>query len=134
MGLPAELLTGIHEIDEQHGTLFDILEKLQGVVKGGSDWSVVYFALDDLTNFTRTHFVVEEALMRLHGYPELDQHCAEHRSFSERLAQLEERAVREDVSLPIIEFIQHWLVDHIAVSDKAYVACLRTMSVQVAAS
>lgn len=130
MGLTAELLTGIQEIDEQHETLFEILEKLQGVVKGGNNWSVVYFALNELSHFTRTHFVVEEALMRLHGYPDLEQHIAEHRAFSAHLAQLEEQAVRQDVSLTIIHLVQKWLVEHIGVSDKSYVACLRTMPVR----
>ncbi len=134
MGLPAELLVGVHEIDEQHGMLFDILEKLQGMVKGRNDWSAVYFALDELAHFTRTHFVVEEALMRVHDYPELEQHRAEHRLFSERLAQLAAQAVREDVSLSVIGFIEDWLVNHIGASDKAYVACLRTMPLRVAAA
>jgi hemerythrin len=79
MGLSEELLTGIQEIDEQHETLFNILEKLQGVVEGGDNWSVVYFALSELVQFARSHFVLEEALMRLHGYPDLEQHIAEHR-------------------------------------------------------
>ena len=129
MSLSDELLTGIQEIDEQHETLFNILEKLQGVVEGGDNWSVVYFALSELVQFARTHFVLEEALMRLHGYPELDQHIAEHRAFSARLAQLEAQAVRQDVSLHIIEFIQLWLVNHIGGSDQSYVPCLRSMPV-----
>ncbi|HSC80004.1 MAG TPA: bacteriohemerythrin [Chitinolyticbacter sp.] len=129
MGLTAELLTGIQEIDEQHRTLFETLDKLQGVVKGGDNWSVVYFALNELSHFARTHFVVEEALMRLHGYPALEQHIAEHRAFAAHLAQLEELAVRQDVSLAIVDFVEKWLVDHIGVSDQSYVACLRTMPV-----
>ncbi|MBK7414323.1 MAG: hemerythrin family protein [Dechloromonas sp.] len=129
MGLSEELLTGIQEIDEQHETLFNILEKLQGVVEGGDNWSVVYFALSELVQFARSHFVLEEALMRLHGYPDLEQHIAEHRAFSARLAQLEEQAIRQDVSLHIIEFIKQWLMNHIGGSDQSYVPCLRTMPI-----
>ena len=129
MGLADELLTGIQEIDEQHQTLFNILDTLQGVVKDGDNWSVVYFALTELANYTRTHFVVEEALMRLHGYPDLERHIAEHRSFAARLAQLEAQAVHADISMPIIEFLQHWLVSHIGGSDQSYVPCLRTSPV-----
>jgi len=129
MPLADELLTGIYEIDEQHQTLFSILEKLQGIVEGGNNWSVVYFALTELTNYTRTHFVVEEALMRLHGYPDLEKHIAEHQAFTARLAQLEAQAVHADISLPIVEFLQHWLVSHIGGSDQSYVPCLRTSPV-----
>ncbi|MBK7415764.1 MAG: hemerythrin domain-containing protein [Dechloromonas sp.] len=77
----------------------------------------------------RSHFVLEEALMRLHGYPDLEQHIAEHRAFSARLAQLEEQAIRQDVSLHIIEFIKQWLMNHIGGSDQSYVPCLRTMPI-----
>lgn len=126
MSLAEELLTGIHEIDEQHQTLLDILEKLQKLVEGKDNWSVIYFALTELTNYTRTHFVVEEALMRLHGYPDLEEHISEHRRFTERMAQLEEQAVRHDVTMSIIEFLQQWLVGHIGGSDQQYVHCLRT--------
>lgn len=129
MELDVELLTGIQEIDHQHEKLFQILDELRGIVAGGDTWSAVYFALSELAQFSHTHFVVEEALMRLHGYPDLESHIAEHRLFSERLAKLGEQAVRTDVRLPIIEFIEQWLVGHIGVSDKAYVPCLRTMPV-----
>lgn len=129
MGLDIELLTGIQEIDHQHEKLFQILEELQRIVAGGDTWSAVYFALSELAQFSHTHFVVEEALMRLHGYPDLEKHIAEHRTFSERLAKLGEQALRMDVRLPIIEFIEQWLVGHIGISDKAYVPCLRTMPV-----
>jgi hemerythrin len=129
MGLAEELLTGIQEIDEQHQTLLDILERLQKLVRGGDNWSVVYFALTELTTYTRTHFVVEEALMRLHGYSDLEQHISEHRRFTDRLAHLEEQAVRQDVSMPIIELLQQWLVGHIGGSDQSYVPCLRTAPV-----
>ena len=129
MALADELRTGIQEIDEQHETLFDVLARLQAVVGGGDNWSTIYFALTELAHFASTHFVVEEALMRLHGYPRLDQHIAEHRGFSARLAQLEQQAIRSDVSQHLIDFIEEWLTVHIAQSDQAYVPCLRTAPV-----
>jgi hemerythrin-like metal-binding protein len=67
--------------------------------------------------------------MRLHGYPDLEQHIAEHRSFIEKLSELEAKAVRKDVGPSIVEFIRQWLENHIGKSDQAYVQCLRTRPV-----
>lgn len=129
MSLADELLTGIQEIDEQHETLFDTLETLANVVAAGDGWSAAYFAINELTQFARTHFVVEEALMRLHNYPDIEKHIAEHRMFTAHLGQLEQQAVRRDVSSQIIEFVRQWLINHIGQSDQAYVSHLRTAAV-----
>lgn len=129
MGFPEELLTGIHEIDDEHKKLFDILERLQAIVAADENWSVVYFAMAELEQYARTHFAVEEALMRLHDYPSLDKHVAEHRGFSRRLAQLEQETVLKEVSLGVIEFIKEWLLGHIGGSDLEYVPHLRTAPV-----
>ena len=72
------LLTGIREIDEQHQVLFDVSARLDLAISSGNTWSAVHFAIVELTNFMNIHFAVEEALMRLHGYPGLDDHIADH--------------------------------------------------------
>ncbi|MDD2744110.1 MAG: bacteriohemerythrin [Rhodocyclaceae bacterium] len=129
MSLAGELLTGILEIDEQHETLFDTLETLENIVEAGDGWSAAYFALSELTQFARTHFVVEEALMRLHKYPDIDKHIAEHRMFTAHLALLEQQAIRQDMSSQIIELVRQWLENHIGHSDQAYVSHLRSAPV-----
>ena len=126
MSLADELLTGIQEIDEQHETLFDTLETLENVVEAGDGWSAAYFALSELVQFTRTHFAVEEALMRLHNYPDIEKHITEHRMFTAHLSLLEQQAIRQDMSSQIIEFVRQWLVGHIGHSDQAYVSQLRS--------
>lgn len=129
MSLSEELLTGIQEIDDQHRGLFLLLENLQAHIGSGHNWSDVYFTLSELSHYARTHFMVEESVMRLHGYPALEQHIVEHRGFTEKLSQLEAKAVRNDIGLSIVEFIRHWLENHIGISDQAYVQCLRTRPV-----
>ena len=129
MSLSKELLTGIQEIDDQHGSLFLLLENLQLQISSGHNWSDIYFTLSELSHYARTHFMVEESVMRLHGYANLEQHIAEHRSFTEKLSQLEAKAVTKDIGPSIVEFIRQWLENHIGKSDQAYVQCLRTRPV-----
>jgi len=123
------LLTGIDEIDEQHQVLFDVLARLELAVSSEDKWSAVHFAIVELTNFMNIHFAVEEALLRLHGYPELDAHIAAHRAFSADLATIKQHSIRQDVSDAMMVLVRTWLVEHIGVVDKAYVTHLRTAPV-----
>lgn len=132
MRLSAELLTGIGEIDAQHQLLFDSVSRLEGAVAGKERWDAVHYALTDLTDFAHIHFSVEEALMRLHDYPDFEAHLAEHRRFTRKLAEFTERSVRTDVADDMIEFLRKWLIHHIGETDKAYLPCLRTHTIAVA--
>lgn len=123
------LLTGIHEIDEQHQVLFDVLARLELAVSSEDKWSAVHFSIVELTNFINIHFAVEEALMRMHGYPELEAHIAAHRAFSADLAIIKQHSIRQDVSDEMMVLVKNWLVEHIGVADKAYVPHLRTAAV-----
>ncbi|MFH1872062.1 MAG: bacteriohemerythrin [Pseudomonadota bacterium] len=123
------LLTGIDEIDEQHQVLFDVLARLELAVSSEDKWSAVHFAIVELTNFINIHFAVEEALLRLHGYPDLDAHIAAHRAFSADLAEIKQHSIRQDVSDEMMVLVKTWLVEHIGVVDKAYVPHLRTAAV-----
>jgi hemerythrin len=63
-----ELRTGIDEIDNQHQVLFECLKRLEQSVTDDERWSALHFAIEELEDFVRIHFAVEEALMRLHHY------------------------------------------------------------------
>lgn len=126
MGWTQKLLTGIHEIDLQHQVLFDVVARLDRAITSDEKWSAVHFALVELSNFVNVHFAVEEALLRLHDYPEVDAHIADHRRFSAKLAEIKQHSIRQDVSVKMADWLNNWLVDHIGVVDRAYVAHLRT--------
>lgn len=119
-------LTGISEIDAQHMTLFDLLTRLEAAIGTSSSWAAVHFALVELTDYVRIHFTVEEALMRLHDYPELDQHIAQHHEFVSVLARLKREAILSDIGHEVVRFLRNWLVTHIGRSDQDYVPHLRT--------
>lgn len=115
-----EFSVGIHEIDQQHQILSDCITSLENAVVGQERWSAVHIALINLTDFAWIHFAVEEALMRIHDYPWLEEHIHEHRQFSEDLKRLNEKALRIDVSQETIAFIRAWLDKHVVESDKRY--------------
>lgn len=123
------LKTGIGEIDKQHQILFDCLDRLETVVSSEDRWAAVHFALEELDDFTRIHFVVEEALMRLHEYPLIDAHILEHGEFIGKLALVRQQSLRMDVRDPLIELLRSWLVNHIGKTDHQYVPHLRTATI-----
>lgn len=131
MGWTDNLLTGIHEIDLQHQVLFDVVARLEQAVSSDDKWSAVHFALVELNGFVNIHFAVEEALMRLHAYPDLEAHIAAHAAFSAGLAEIKQRSIREDVSASMTNMLKEWLVGHIGVVDKQYVSHLRTAAVAI---
>ncbi len=131
MGWTDNLLTGIPEIDRQHQVLFDALAHLEQAVTSDDKWSAVHFALVELTGFVSVHFAVEEALMRLHGYPGLEAHIHAHRAFSADLVEIKQLSIREDVSSEMMDMLKSWLTSHIGVLDKAFVPHLRTAAVDL---
>jgi hemerythrin len=126
MGWTDALLTGIKEIDDQHKVLFEVIARLELAVSEEDKWSAVHFSLVELTSYVTIHFAVEEALMRLHDYPDLDAHIGSHRAFSAALADIKKHSIREDVSEAMTTLVKTWLVQHIGKEDLAYVPHLRS--------
>lgn len=123
------LLIGIHEIDLQHRVLFDVVARLELAISSDDKWSAVHFALVELTNFVNIHFAVEEALLRLHDYPDMEAHVAEHRKFCADLAEIKGHSIRKDISAEMTALVKNWLVSHIGGADRAYVQHLRSAAI-----
>lgn len=115
---------GIAEIDAQHRELVDLLNRLfVSVVQRDKD-TVTVQILDALLDYTKTHFVLEENLMRRSGYDGVKYatHQDEHQRFVEQVARVAHKNLAEgkSVSFELIHFLKRWLRDHILVADKQY--------------
>ncbi|MDK9703036.1 MAG: hemerythrin family protein [Sulfuritalea sp.] len=123
-----ELDIGIAELDLQHRHLLHLLERL----RDSTDKRYGYAAnaiLEELAVETRIHFAVEESLMRLLAFPEIDIHLAQHRLLTEQLHKLRQRAQDFDVADGLSGFIQTWLLDHVDNFDRKFVAHFVAMGV-----
>jgi hemerythrin len=60
--------------------------------------------------------------MEILGYPGRGPHIDEHKGFIKVIADLERRSITHNdiTETEIIEFLRHWLLNHIATSDKDY--------------
>jgi len=120
MDWKAQYSIGIPEIDEQHKQLFECIDRLDSAATEESRRLAVYYVMDELKDYVRIHFRVEEIVMRLFDYPGLEAHAAEHRAFAARIDEFEKSELREDVHAEASRFLRGWLLQHIQGSDKRY--------------
>jgi hemerythrin len=113
--------TAVGVADEQHQTLFDMLNGLHEAV-GAGNRTAVGQQLDDLINFVVMHFKTEEDLMQEHGYPDFPAHKAEHEKLVATCADVQKKfhAGELDITADTTAFVKDWLVSHIPNVDKYY--------------
>ena len=123
----AQYNLGLDEIDAQHQSLLELINKAWRAIVRRSDPSVVLAVIDELERYTLAHFTAEETFMRVTGYPAFEAHKREHQAFVARIAEERQRAATTgSLSLDLMHFLRDWLIDHIVVSDKAYAEFTRT--------
>ncbi len=117
----------IDAVDEQHKELVNILNRLFIAVSRLEGDKVIAGILDALTDYTRTHFALEEQLMRMAKYEDLDAHQKEHRRLMEKLDALCKKHLLEDkpIYFEMLAFLKTWLREHIQGEDTKYSAALQ---------
>ncbi|MBI5426682.1 MAG: bacteriohemerythrin [Nitrospinae bacterium] len=114
--------TGIKEFDQQHMALFGMINKLHKAMVEGKEKTVTESVLLGLVEYTQTHFANEEAMFKVHGYPETADHVERHKKLiaqvSDFYAAYKKGGAQIDQNL--MEFLKDWLNNHIKVVDKKY--------------
>ena len=122
---------GIPEIDEEHQQLFRCLDTINAALHSAYSFSAAYQALETLSEYTRTHFRVEECLMRMMGYPGFEGHQAQHQSFIAELDSLREKMLRYDAAPDVSQFLTDWLLNHIRIADTDYADYFAALGLKV---
>jgi hemerythrin-like metal-binding protein len=101
------LALGIPELDDQHLQLDGHLAVLHEAFCEGRvpDLAAVIAGVRDLAV---RHFRAEKLHMDETGYPDVERHVAEHRRFSEQLAQFGARC-EQGVTVPLAMEVANWL-------------------------
>lgn len=112
----------IASIDEQHKELVNILNRLFVAVSRLEGDMVIGGILDALTDYTRTHFALEEQLLRMAKYGDFEDHREKHRNLIEKLEELREKHTHEGKSIhfEMLSFLKTWLKEHIKGEDVKY--------------
>lgn len=116
----SDLDTGIDVVDKQHRRIVDYLNELNAANSGG-DQAVTNHVLNELVDYTLTHFAFEEELQEKAGYPFLKAHKRVHEIFTKRIAEFQKRAAAgENVAPELLSMLRIWLVNHIKGDDADY--------------
>lgn len=127
---------GIPEIDKQHRELVSLLNRLFVSVVQRDKEVVAVQILDALIDYSKTHFVLEERLMQETGYDadEYALHQRTHQEFIDKVGAVAQKNLVEgkSISFEMIQFLKHWLRDHILVADMRYAEAAKAAGVVVA--
>ena len=118
----SEYSVGIASIDVQHRKLIELINSLQTAVDYSTGEIFERKALDELVDYTKTHFKFEEDLMEQNGYPDFESHRATHARMIGKVEQvLEAYRLDKDAAMQdALVFLKDWLINHINGTDKKY--------------
>lgn len=117
-----DLNTGIEVIDNQHKRIVDYINQLGNAISRRNRTTVGQ-VLDELVDYTISHFAFEESLQEEVGYQFAKPHKAVHEVFIKRVAKYQEKhSAGEDVALQLHGMLSTWLIHHIKRDDMAYVS------------
>ncbi len=116
-----DLNTGIEVLDNQHKRIVDYINQLGAAIKQ-RDRTAVGGVLNELVDYTISHFAFEESLQEEAGYQYAKPHKAVHEVFIKRVAKFQEKHDSgEDVAAQLHAMLSTWLIHHIKRDDMAYV-------------
>lgn len=126
--------TGIDVIDKQHRRIVDYINDLK-TAHEQQDKTMVGRVLDDLVDYTLSHFAFEESLQEEAGYLYCKPHKRVHDLFIRRVNELLERfKLGDEVTAEIHTMLSNWLINHIKRDDADYVSAVKANLAKMAPS
>lgn len=119
--IPKNLGVGIPAIDEEHRNILLMIHRLNA--SNDASGEVARDVLVDLREYTVKHFKHEESLLESSGYPELEEHIAEHRALTKKVDQLASDSSNMHGD-NLKNLLEEWIKHHILEVDQRYVEFL----------
>jgi hemerythrin len=115
-----DLNVGIDFIDTDHQKLAELLIELSGLLRPGEARAAALEKLDEIIEFTRQHFRLEERLMAESDYDQFEQHKQAHETLLREIVTRRQHLTGDDegVRHEIMDYLEHWLTSHILGSDQ----------------
>ncbi len=117
-----EYSVSVSVLDAQHKKLFALAQDLHDAMMAGKGKDVLARSLNELVEYTKTHFAEEEELLAGHGYPELPQHKQQHLQLVAKITEFQREfaAGNAFLTVELMDFIQDWIKKHILQTDYRY--------------
>lgn len=122
-----QLNTGIEVIDQQHRRIVEYINQLEDARANGYPRAEVGSIINELVDYTISHFAFEESMQEEAGYPFSTSHKKVHDLFTKRVAEYQTRFNDgEDVTKALSSLLVTWLFNHIKRDDVDYVESVQT--------
>lgn len=132
-----DLSVGAEVLDFDHEVLVSLINQLADAVASDQSPEVVASVLNLMAEYTVYHFGREEAVMEACGYAGLAEHKRVHAGLRQRVVDIRDlydanpgMVLGED----LMDFLVHWLKDHILGRDRLYMPALRGKRAAIAAA
>jgi hemerythrin-like metal-binding domain len=126
-----EYSVNVKEIDSQHRKIFSLINDLENGTSNGLNVAIIERTFAAMTEYSSTHFQIEEKYFKLYSYADSAEHNQKHREFEQRLEEFKHVLAQDQdanfylrfLSTEVVKFLEHWWMEHIRVSDKKYSQC-----------
>jgi hemerythrin len=108
-------------VEAEHHVQVGLAQALRDTVHTGKDAALAGEILDQLAAYSDVHFLSEQLLMRLCGYPDYDDHVLDHDRMMERLEQVRrQHGGEQPLALAEAEALLALLAHHISTRDRIF--------------
>ena len=114
--------TGVSSMDAQHQRLIGLVNQMYNIMRNNEGNYALDTILQKLSDYAVSHLKDEEALLREHSYPDIDEQELNHAGYLEQMKKLysELEKDREKATKEIYTFLRFWWINHIVGIDKKY--------------
>lgn len=121
-----EFDTGIEVIDEQHKRIVDYINDLETAIKNQHNREQIGDVLNNIIDYTQSHFAFEESLQQEAGYKFAVPHKRVHDIFIRKVDGYRARFLAgEQIEEELHKLLCSWLAHHIKHDDKDYVGAVK---------
>ena len=126
------LSVGVAQVDQQHKRLFAMINAFHDAIGQNQAREHVGKLLTGLIDYTKSHFAMEEKLLKQHGYWGVADHETHHRALEQKANDMKSRFERNQLILTveITNCLRDWLTTHIQGTDKKYAPFLHSKGVK----
>ncbi len=126
-----EYSVGVKSLDDDHKRLLYLINSFHTAANYRTDLAFERQALNEVVDYTKTHFAREEKLMQDHAYPDFSLHQRQHEAMISKIGELVQRYEqdRDGTIEELLKYLSEWLVQHILGTDQKYTAHLTSRGV-----
>ena len=117
-----EYSVGVAKFDDGHVIILNLIDTYLTQSDSGLDLKTVRFIIDQLGDYSQSHFKAEEEYMTEIGFPRMEDHRRRHHEMLDQLTYIRDQCEKGEVSVVEVtaKFLHDWWNNHILIEDMAY--------------